>query len=112
MAEGAHEKCDEHGHRVGQVGPGREVDVTAEEVVNGDIPLAGELEPVGRVPPVGVEVAVGEARDLGEGAEEVFEDDEEDEEEDDHEGEEEEAGRLGQEKAFVGEGSCLLETHG
>ena len=36
------------------------VDVASEEVVHGDVPFAGEFEPVCAVPPVGVEVAVCE----------------------------------------------------
>jgi hypothetical protein len=35
--------------------------VSSEEVVDWDIPFAGELEPIGAVPPVGVEVSVCEA---------------------------------------------------
>jgi len=59
--------------------------------------------PVTGVPPVGVEVAVGKAGDFGEGAEDVFEDDEEDEEQGDHEGEEEHADALGEDEARFGE---------
>lgn len=70
-----------------------------EKGVDGDVPLAGKLHPVGAVPPVGVEVAVGEARDFGERAEDVFEDDEEDEEEGEHEGEEEPGDCLGEDEA-------------
>lgn len=57
------------------------VDVTTEEAVYRDVPLARELHPVGRVPPVGVEVSISEAGDFRKGAEDVLEDDEEDEEE-------------------------------
>lgn len=64
--------------------------MSLQKSMNGNIPLAGKLEPVGRVPPVRVEVTVGETSEFGEGAENVFEDHEEDEEEGDHEGEEEE----------------------
>lgn len=39
----------------------RAVDVPPEEVVHGDVPFAGEFEPVARIPPVGVELAVCEA---------------------------------------------------
>lgn len=35
--------------------------MATEEVMHGDVPLAGEFEPVGAVPPVGVEVPVCEA---------------------------------------------------
>jgi len=65
--------------------------MTAEEVVNWDIPLSRKLEPVGRVPPVRVEMSICEAGDLGEGAKKVFEDDQEDEQKHDHEGKEEHA---------------------
>lgn len=37
------------------------IDVTAQEAVNRDVPLARELEPVTTVPPVGIEVAVRKA---------------------------------------------------
>lgn len=79
----------------------RRVHVTAEEMVHGDIPLARELEPVEAVPPVGVEAAVGEARDFGESAEDVFEDYEEDEQEGDHEGEEQVAYGFGEDEAAI-----------
>lgn len=51
--------------------------------------------PVTRVPPVRVEVSVREAGQLGECAEDIFEDDQEDEQEGYHEWEEEHADRLG-----------------
>ena len=39
----------------------RAVDMASEKMVDGDVPLPGELEPVFRVPPVRVELAIGEA---------------------------------------------------
>lgn len=86
MRDGADQKGDEHGDWLGEVGAGWVVDVAAEEVVDRDVPLAGEFEPaylvsicklrmseevkrhlpVTRVPPVGVEVTVCEMGDLRE----------------------------------------------
>jgi len=54
------------------------VDVTLEEAVDWDVPLARKLKPVRAVPPVRIEVAVGEAGDLGERSKDVFEDYKED----------------------------------
>ena len=75
--------------------------MTTQEVVDGDVPFTAELEPVGGIPPVAVEMAVGEAGDFREGAEEVLPDDEEDEEESDHKGEEEERGGFGEDEGAV-----------
>ena len=55
------EKRDKRGQGPRQMVFGRRVDVAPEEVVHGDVPLAGELQPVAAVPPVGVELAVCEA---------------------------------------------------
>lgn len=73
--------------------------MTAEEAVNGDIPLPREFHPVSRVPPVRVEVAIGEASDFGKGAEDVFKDDEEDEEEGEHEWEKKPRDGLGKDES-------------
>lgn len=62
--------------------------------MHGDVPLPTELEPVARVPPVAVEMPVGEAGDLREGAEDILEGDEEDEQERYHEREEEKRNAL------------------
>jgi len=64
MADGGDEEGDEGGHGTADMRTRGRVDVTTEEVVDGDVPLPGELEPVGAVPPVGVEVAVREAFSL------------------------------------------------
>lgn len=98
VSHGGDEKRDDGGVGAADVGPRGAVDVTAQEAVDGYVPLAAELHPVGAVPPVAVEVAVGEAGDLGEGAEDVLEDDEEDEQEGQHEGEQEPRHRLGQDE--------------
>ena len=59
-----------------------------QKVVHRNVPFAAELEPIGTVPPIRVEVSVGEASELSEGATEVFPDDEEHQKEDYHEWEE------------------------
>ena len=64
MTDGGDEEGDESGHGTADMRTRGRVDVTTEEVVDGDVPLPGELEPVGAVPPVGVEVAVREAFSL------------------------------------------------
>lgn len=98
MADGRDEEGDDGGVGAADVRPGGAVDVAPQEAVDGYVPLAAELHPVGAVPPVAVEVAVGEAGDLGEGAQDVLEDDEEDEQECQHEGEEQPGYRLGQDE--------------
>jgi hypothetical protein len=45
MADGAYEEGYEHSNGVGEVGFGREVDVTAEEIVDWNVPFSGEFEP-------------------------------------------------------------------
>jgi hypothetical protein len=60
VREGADEEGGEGGEGTGEGVSARGVDVAAEEVVDGDVPFAGELEPVAGVPPVGVELAVCE----------------------------------------------------
>lgn len=60
MREGADQEGGEGGEGPGERVSGGGVDVAAEEVVDGDVPFAGELQPVARVPPVGVELAVCE----------------------------------------------------
>lgn len=102
--DGRDEEGDDCGDHFARVRPRRRVDVSAEERVHGDVPLAGEFHPVCRVPPVCVEVAVAEAGDFGEGAEDVFEDDEEDEEEGEHEGEQEPGDGLGEDEERFGDG--------
>jgi hypothetical protein len=52
---------DEGGHGTGHCVARCRVDMPTEEMVDGDIPLARELEPVKAVPPVRVELPVGEA---------------------------------------------------
>ena len=112
VADGGDEESDEGGGGAGEVGAGGAVDVAAEEVVDGDVPLAGELEPVDAVPPVGVELAVGEAGDFREGAQDVFEDDEEDEEEGNHEGEEDHADAFGEDERPFGQRVHVFEPQG
>jgi hypothetical protein len=45
MEDRADQERDKHGHGLGKVRAGWEVDMAEEEVVNGDIPLSRELEP-------------------------------------------------------------------
>jgi hypothetical protein len=64
----------EHGERTRHVCAADAVNVALEEAVDGNVPLTRELKPVCAVPPVRIEVAVGEAGDLGESSKDVFED--------------------------------------
>ena len=112
MPKSTNHKRDESRHIARDMRPRGTINMAAQEVVNGDIPLPRELEPVAGIPPVGVEVAVGEAGDFGKGAKDVFEDDEEDEEEGDHEGEEEHADAFGEDEAFVRHALGAFETGG
>lgn len=98
VPHGGDEEGDDGGVGAADVRPRGAVDVAAQEAVDGYVPLAAELHPVGAVPPVAVEVPVGEAGDLGEGAQHVLEDDEEDEQEGQHEGEQQPRRRLGQDQ--------------
>lgn len=41
----ADQECNEHGHGLREVCAGWEVDVSEEEVVDGEVPFAGEFEP-------------------------------------------------------------------
>lgn len=75
--------------------------MSAEEVVDRNIPLAAELEPVAGIPPVRVEMSICKAGDLGKRAQDVLPDDEEHEQEGDHEWEEHQAGCFGQDESFV-----------
>lgn len=87
VANGRHEERDDGRGTPPDMRARRTVDVSSEEAVDGNIPLAAELHPVCAVPPVAVKVSIGEARDLGKGAQDVLEDDEEYEQEGQHEGE-------------------------
>lgn len=94
--------------RDGERGPSRQVvparslvDVAQQEVVDGQVPPAGELEPVARVPPVGVELAVGKAGDLRERVEDELPEDEPGEEEEGREGEHDVDGGCVEEDAEV-----------
>jgi len=133
MADGRNEKGDERGHRSADVRSRGGVDVATEEVVHGNVPFAGEFEPVGAVPPVGVEVSVAEAYIcfslavmllvkecktriwvltgyFCKGAKHVFEDDEEYKEKGDHEGEEKHGDRLSYNESNFREVLSSLET--
>ena len=118
MQESRDEESDDGSKRPAQMAPRGTIDMPPEEVVNGDVPLARELQPVAAIPPIGVEVAVGEARDLGEGAEDVLEDDEEGEEEGHHEGEEEARYRFREDEGPLrvdwrcGHAGCRVGEHG
>lgn len=95
MTDSTDKEGDEHGDSIGEVRSSTEVDVSTEEMVDGDVPFTTEFKPVAAIPPVGIEMSICEAGNFGEGAEEVFEDYEEDEEEGYHEGEEEHADGFG-----------------
>lgn len=45
MAECANKEGDQRCHIAGDVGPGGAVDMAAEEVVDRDVPFAGEFKP-------------------------------------------------------------------
>ena len=45
MEERAYQEGNEHSNGFREVGTGWEVDMAEEEIVNRDVPLAGELEP-------------------------------------------------------------------
>jgi len=110
VAQRADQERERHGNGVAEMNSRGEVDVPSEEVVDWDVPLSTEFQPVGAVPPVGVEVAVGETGYLGERAEEVLPNDEEDEKHGHHEGEEEHGDCLGEDEGFVSQSSGLLQT--
>ena len=110
VAQRTDQESNDHGHGRGKVRLGREEDVPAQEMVDGDVPLAAEFEPVAGIPPIRVKMAVGEAGDFREGAEDVFPDDKEDEEESDHEGEEHQAGGLRQDQGFIRERVDQFQT--
>lgn len=61
MPDGADQEGNESGHGTTDMGSRGAVNMSAEEVVNWDVPFAGELEPISTVPPVGVEVSVCKA---------------------------------------------------
>ena len=98
MAQRTHQKRNHHRDAIAGILLRSEIHMSAQKVVDRDIPFATEFQPVRGVPPVLVEVAVGEAGNLCKGAEEVLPDDEEDEQEDDHEGKEEEGSGFGEDE--------------
>lgn len=61
MSDGTDQEGDECCHGTSDMWSRGAVDMATEEVVDWDVPLAGELEPIGAVPPVGVEMSVREA---------------------------------------------------
>jgi hypothetical protein len=67
VSDGADQERDECRHGSSDVGSRSAVDMSAKEVVNWDIPFAGELKPIGTVPPVRVEVPVCEALNMSAG---------------------------------------------
>jgi hypothetical protein len=52
MPDSGNEEGNERGHGSSDMWARGGVDVASEEVVHGDVPFAGELEPVGAVPPI------------------------------------------------------------
>jgi hypothetical protein len=61
MSNGGDKERDEGCHGTPNVRSGSAVDVSAEEVVNWDIPFTREFEPIGTVPPVRVEMPICKA---------------------------------------------------
>lgn len=112
VAEGTDQECNGHGHRSGDICFGGEKHVAAQEMVDGNVPLAAELEPIAAVPPIRVEVAIGETGDFGKGPENVLPDDEENQQKGDHEGEEEHGDGLGQNEGSVGQGVDQSQADG
>ena len=112
MPGGTHQKCN-HRRRVStDVRATCAVDVSSQEVMHGDIPLAGEFQPVAAVPPIGIKMSVGETGDFRKGAEHVFEDDEEDEQEHEHEGEEQHRDRFREDETLVDEAADGFQAYG
>lgn len=117
VEDSAHQEGDKHGNGFREVGAGWEVDMAEEEVVNRDVPFAGELKPmmlskkenvfnranlpVARVPPVRIEVSVRKPSQFCKRAQNVFEDNQEHQQEGDHEGEQKHANSLSQDKRLV-----------
>ena len=89
MTKGTDQKRDQGTHVSAHVWSAGAINMPPEKMMDRDVPLPAELEPVARVPPVAVEPPIGEAGDLGERAQHILENDEEDEQERDHEREEE-----------------------
>lgn len=77
--------------------------MSAEEVMDGNIPLSRELQPIRRIPPVRIEVAVCETSDFSEGAKHVLEDHQEDKQEGYHEGEEQHGYAFCEDEGYFGE---------
>ena len=61
VPDGRDEEGDECGHGTPDVWAGGAVDVSPEEVVDGNVPFAGEFQPIGAIPPVRIKVSVCEA---------------------------------------------------
>lgn len=102
MGQGRDKESESRGRGLGEAHAARRgVDVTLQEVVDGDVPGAREGQPVAAVPPVGVEAAVGEARRLREEVQHVLEDHQEHQQERRHEREEQPRDRLRQDERPV-----------
>lgn len=105
MCNGTDQEGDEHGDGLREARPCRVVDMATEKVVHGDVPFAGEFEPVGfpfvrdvmelsgeegsspvtRIPPVRVKVTISETGDFRKSTQEVLKDDQENKQEGNHE---------------------------
>ena len=58
MSQAGNEEGYDGGDRPGDSVKGGAVDMAPEEVVDGNVPLAGELEPIKTIPPVGVKLTI------------------------------------------------------
>ena len=59
MRQSTDEESDNGSRRTRELATRSRVDVTTEEVVNGNVPFTRELEPIAAVPPISVEMTVG-----------------------------------------------------
>ena len=89
MPKRTHEESDQRRHIFADMHAARAVNMTSQEVMDGDVPFSRKLQPVAAIPPIRVEMAVREASDLRKSPEHILEYDEEDKQEHEHEGEKE-----------------------
>lgn len=87
MPNSTDEKSDQSSHRPTNMRSATLIHMSPEKMVNRNVPLSAEFQPVRRIPPVVVEAAISEAGDLRHRTEDVLEDDEEYEKKRHHEGE-------------------------
>lgn len=79
MADSTHQKHNQHCHLLANMRPTRRVNVSSQEMMDRDVPLARKLQPISAVPPIAVEQPISKTGEFGEGTENVFENYEENE---------------------------------